>query len=41
MSPDYIDGDVVIFQKEYGFKSSDECAIIVNGDEATFKKVIV
>jgi repressor LexA len=40
MSPDYIEGDVVIFQKTVTCESGDECAVIVNGEDATFKKVI-
>jgi len=40
MEPDYIEGDVVIFLKAQTCDSGDECAVIVNGDHATFKKVI-
>ena len=40
MFPKYIDNDVVIFEKTNGFNNGDECAIMVNGDDCTFKKVL-
>ena len=40
MSPDYEEGDTVIYQIADDCESGDECAVIVNGEEATFKKVI-
>ena len=40
MYPDYEEGDIVIYQKADDCDSGDECAVIVNGDDATFKKVI-
>ena len=40
MIPDYIDGDVVIFQKADTCENGEECAVMVSGEEATFKKVI-
>ena len=40
MSPDYMDGDVVIFLAADDCQSGDDCAVIINGDDATFKKVI-
>ena len=40
MSPEYINGDVVIFQATADCESGDDCAVIINGDDATFKKVI-
>ena len=40
MAPKYQDKDIVIFQKAQAFDSGDECAVIVNGHDATFKKVI-
>ena len=40
MSPDYMDGDVVIFLAAEDCESGDDCAVIINGDDATFKKVI-
>jgi len=40
MEPKYQDKDVVIFQKAQTCDSGQDCAVIVNGDEATFKKVL-
>lgn len=43
MFPKYSDGDTVIFEKSgdvEAFRNKD-CAIMVNGDDATFKKVLV
>ena len=40
MYPKYINGDVVIFQKADDCDSGIDCAVIVNGFEATFKKLI-
>ena len=40
MSPEYMDGDVVIFLVADDCESGDDCAVIINGDDATFKKVI-
>ncbi|MCL2188350.1 MAG: XRE family transcriptional regulator [Defluviitaleaceae bacterium] len=40
MAPKYIDGDVVIFLAAKDCDSGDECAVIVNGESAVFKKVI-
>ena len=40
MSPDYVDGDVVIFLASDDCDSGDDCAVIINGDDAAFKKVI-
>jgi len=40
MSPRYLPGDVVIFQKADDCESGDRCAVIINGEDATFKKVI-
>jgi len=40
MSPKYLENDIVIFQKLPDCDSGAECAVIVNGDDATFKKVI-
>jgi len=41
MSPDYLEDDVVIYQKAETCDNGDECAVIVNGEEATFKKVVI
>jgi len=40
MSPNYMDGDVVIFLAIEDCESGDDCAVIINGDDATFKKII-
>lgn len=40
MSPDYLDGDVVIVRKQATCENGDECIVAVNGFDATFKKVI-
>jgi len=40
MSPEYVDGDVVIFLATNDCESGDDCAVIINGDDATFKKVV-
>ena len=40
MFPNYLDGDVVIFHKTCDFQNGDCCAVIVNGYDATFKKVL-
>jgi len=40
MSPKYLDGDTVIFLKAQDCENGAECAVIVNGEDATFKKVI-
>ncbi|MFI3128423.1 MAG: LexA family transcriptional regulator [Bacillota bacterium] len=41
MSPRYLDGDVVIFEKDSTCNSGQNCAVMVNGDDVTFKKVIL
>ena len=40
MYPKYIDKDIVIFEKVSTCDSGAECAVIVNGYDAVFKKVI-
>lgn len=40
MESKYRDGDTVIFIKASDCNSGDECAIMVNGEDATFKKVL-
>jgi len=40
MEPEYRDGDVVIFRKTNTCDNGAHCAVIVNGHDATFKKVI-
>lgn len=39
MSPRYEDGDVVIFRRSETCESGQDCAVMVNGDDATFKRV--
>ena len=39
MSPKYEDGDVVIFRKQESCESGQDCAVMVNGNDATFKRV--
>ena len=40
MLPDYMEGDTVLFLKADTCESGDECAVLINDEEATFKKVI-
>ncbi|MCL2198160.1 MAG: helix-turn-helix domain-containing protein [Defluviitaleaceae bacterium] len=40
MYPKYLEDDVVIFLASNDCNSGDDCAVIINGDDATFKKVI-
>ena len=39
MSPEYRDNDVVIFKAQPTCESGDDCAVMVNGNDATFKRV--
>ncbi len=39
MSPSYLDGDVLIFRRQETCNSGQDCAVMVNGDDATFKRV--
>lgn len=39
MLPEYRDGDVVIFKRQDICESGQDCAVMVNGDDATFKRV--
>lgn len=39
MEPVYLDGDVVILRKSDTCESGQDCAVRINGDEATFKRV--
>ncbi|MEJ5965588.1 LexA family protein [Flavonifractor porci] len=41
MYPRYLDGDTVILQKETTCESGDDCAVLVNGSEATLKQVMI
>lgn len=40
MMPKYLDGDVLIVQKTNDCESGQDCIVMVNGDDGTFKKVI-
>lgn len=40
MQPNFIENDILIFEKSNNCESGQYCAVSVNGDEATFKKVI-
>lgn len=40
MYPDYLDGDTIILEKVDDCESGDECCVMVNGSDGTFKKVI-
>ena len=39
MEPEYRDGDTIIVQQQDYCNSGDDCAVMVNGDDATFKRV--
>ncbi len=39
MEPEYRSGDIVIFNKQDNCENGDDCAVMVNGDDATFKRV--
>lgn len=40
MYPQYLDGDTVIFEMANDCENGQHCAVMVNGDDATFKKVL-
>lgn len=40
MSPDYKDNDRIIFRKQSDCNSGQDCAVIINDEDATFKKII-
>ncbi|MCI5543442.1 MAG: helix-turn-helix domain-containing protein [Mollicutes bacterium] len=40
MSPDYKNGDIIIVKQQEDCNSGDDCVVMVNGDDATFKRVI-
>lgn len=40
MEPKYLDGDIIIVQKQPFCESGDDCVVYVNGYDATLKKVI-
>lgn len=39
MSPEYLDGDIIILQKASDCDSGKDCAVMVNGNDATFKRI--
>lgn len=39
MNPDYLDGDVIILQKQDDCENGEDCVVMVNGNEGTFKRV--
>ena len=39
MEPEYLDGDTLILEKVDDCESGDDCVVMVNGDEGTFKRV--
>lgn len=41
MYPQYLEGDTVILRKATTCDSGDDCAVLVNGDEATLKRVFL
>ncbi len=40
MEPDYLDGDTIILEKVDDCESGQDCVVMVNGNDGTFKKVI-
>lgn len=40
MYPDYHRGDTIIIKQQPDCESGDDCVVMVNGDDATFKRVI-
>ena len=40
MTPKYLDGDVLIVQKADDCESGQDCIVMVNGNDGTFKRVI-
>lgn len=39
MEPDYLDGDTLILERTDDCESGDDCVVMVNGDDGTFKRV--
>lgn len=39
MEPEYRDGDTIIIQEQEDCQSGDDCAVMVNGNDCTFKRV--
>jgi len=40
MYPDYKTGDIIIVRQQPDCNSGDDCIVMVNGDDATFKRVV-
>lgn len=40
MFPDYKTGDIIIIKQQPDCNSGDDCIVMVNGDDATFKRVV-
>lgn len=39
MEPEYLDGDILILEKVDDCESGDDCIVMVNGNDGTFKRV--
>lgn len=39
MEPEYLDGDTLILEKVDDCENGDDCVVMVNGDDGTFKRV--
>lgn len=39
MYPDYHDGDIVIFERQPDCENGDDCAVLIENSDATFKRV--
>lgn len=39
MEPEYLDGDTLILERVDDCESGDDCVVMVNGDDGTFKRV--
>ncbi len=39
MFPEYLSGDIIVFERADTCDTGDDCAVMVNGDDATFKRV--
>lgn len=39
MFPDYLDGDTIILEKVDNCESGDDCVVMVNGNDGTFKRI--
>ena len=41
MEPKYLDGDVLIVLKQNTCENKQDCIVMVNGDDGTFKRVFI